>query len=859
MGKEDMGQQNTIGLLWAIGPDGLAHPAQIVNGRVLVDCTITLGDVNVNVKTVNVKDYTDIRGIVAGNYDGFTDPPTPPENPVNLTAAQIHALFDKDDTTTYYLEQTHGMIITFKTPNYVYDLEVVDANGQDVEGEFYPIYTDGRTPLLIKRVTSLKVEAKLSGFIFVNRGGAVTLSKIIVREFEDSRVNAPKWQPLNVNELGEVVWEDIDLVNSQCQDSFASDSFKEIAGHVMLLFDKQNIPMVNGNQFQIQIYFKRPISIGHLKLLGEQGIGILCEQWQAQGYFTDGTQFQYQAQMGCEGCKAQAVDLYLNKQVACFQLQAQNQEAELGIAELLMTIAHTVELSTHADQPADVQPLNEVTWADINLVQSPIQTDIFNGYFSGIPEARLLFDKSNAPTISAQQLNFWIYFKRPINIGQFKLTDFQNQALGPLMEGQWQAQFKFTDGTLYQEQHQSGEGEHLPPADIFLNKQVAWLQFQIQSTGGAMSIAECIMTIAHTVEISSDTENPVHVRNDDEVLFTDIDLAHSYFELAAGVGTHLPFDLNYLAARQFFDKVYPSTVAGITKFNLAFKKPMNAGYVKFIDSTTGLAYEVPTDQTWQATFYYTDGTEPLALTIEGGSYLHFYINAQLTSITLENVTETDPEGMDRGEVVITLFREVEISSSPTKPVYVVGAMIPNPLPVTGSVGVDELDGLEIEGGSAGVIDHFHRRIHGSKAYHFNHTFAGVGNGSTVRMHIKTPAALELHTDFTIVAVGNMDISIVEGSTFTANGTAKSVYNLNRTTPTATGASVWHTPTVLVPGTAIYAMTTPSGALGTSRLGAMVRNGTEIILAPDTEYTIDILNNSGVAADIFIAGEYYEEA
>ena len=79
----------------------------------------------------------------------------------------------------------------------------------------------------------------------------------------DSRVNAPMKQPLNTNELREVVWEHIDLDNSNLQTvEIAVGNYRDHYDIAKTMFDKNvNTGVPATLQFQIEQNFKKPVNI----------------------------------------------------------------------------------------------------------------------------------------------------------------------------------------------------------------------------------------------------------------------------------------------------------------------------------------------------------------------------------------------------------------------------------------------------------------------------------------------------------------------------------------------------------------------------------------------------------------------
>ena len=88
-----------------------------------------------------------------------------------------------------------------------------------------------------------------------------------------------------------------------------------------------------------------------------------------------------------------------------------------------------------------------------------------------------------------------------------------------------------------------------------------------------------------------------------------------------------------------------------------------------------------------------------------------------------------------------------------------------------------------------------------------------------------------------------------------------VPNLNRASSKTSALSAWHTPVVDAYGTQLREVIIPGGTLvlppGGSDDGP-ARFGTEIIMAPDKTYLLEVENASAVSADVGIEMGFYEE-
>ena len=161
-----------------------------------------------------------------------------------------------------------------------------------------------------------------------------------------------------------------------------------------------------------------------------------------------------------------------------------------------------------------------------------------------------------------------------------------------------------------------------------------------------------------------------------------------------------------------------------------------------------------------------------------------------------------------------------------------------------------------------VIDEPHKMIHEGFMYKAWHKFSAVADAASVYVHIKVPAAVFPHFhDFTVaVGAGDVDISVFEGPTTSADGTALTERSLNRNgTVDASDVDLYHTPTVSADGTEIRSTWIPPTAagVGNSDSGALEDADYEMLLKPSTNYLVKITNNSGGSIDIHCKTYWYE--
>lgn len=159
-----------------------------------------------------------------------------------------------------------------------------------------------------------------------------------------------------------------------------------------------------------------------------------------------------------------------------------------------------------------------------------------------------------------------------------------------------------------------------------------------------------------------------------------------------------------------------------------------------------------------------------------------------------------------------------------------------------------------------VIDAVHVHTHEGSLYTVSHRFESIADNTSVYLHIKTAAGRNNHTNFSITASGYCDVFLYESPTLSSNGTAKTIYNNNRSSTKTSSTLAYYSPTVSAVGTELFTTLLPGGSgfvtVGASG-GSPVRGGTEWIFDQSRSYLISGKNTSGAAADITISVSWYE--
>lgn len=155
-----------------------------------------------------------------------------------------------------------------------------------------------------------------------------------------------------------------------------------------------------------------------------------------------------------------------------------------------------------------------------------------------------------------------------------------------------------------------------------------------------------------------------------------------------------------------------------------------------------------------------------------------------------------------------------------------------------------------------IITTPHHMIHEGKGFIASNYFADVADATNALLRILVGANKELHATLSVAVQGNGDLKISEGTTYTNNGTAVTIYDKNRTTGNASDALCYHTPTIDAFGPTIFRSHVPGGTKQRA-LGSVRTNGEEWILKKSTDYLFRFTNRGGDDMDISIELEFYE--
>jgi len=154
------------------------------------------------------------------------------------------------------------------------------------------------------------------------------------------------------------------------------------------------------------------------------------------------------------------------------------------------------------------------------------------------------------------------------------------------------------------------------------------------------------------------------------------------------------------------------------------------------------------------------------------------------------------------------------------------------------------------------IDVPHNRVHVGDMYSVCHLFTSVGAAASVDLLIRVGANKDLHFLFSVSAGAEAYVRFYEEPTITTNGTAITIFNMNRCSSNTSDATAYHTPTLGAVGNQICVDLIP-GAIKNKDVGGTIRHDTEWILDENKDYVIRVTNNGQSAEPVAIQCEWYE--
>ena len=138
----------------------------------------------------------------------------------------------------------------------------------------------------------------------------------------------------------------------------------------------------------------------------------------------------------------------------------------------------------------------------------------------------------------------------------------------------------------------------------------------------------------------------------------------------------------------------------------------------------------------------------------------------------------------------------------------------------------------------------HKYIHQGKAFEASIETASIAASGTYKIRYKTGTTKYNHSRPTVVysTANIIKVSFYEGATFSATGTAITVFNKNRISTTTSTAIVAKGATTSANGTLLFSYIVGTGGSPTSRSGGQAAGTVdEYVLKQNTEYCIVVEN------------------
>jgi hypothetical protein len=141
------------------------------------------------------------------------------------------------------------------------------------------------------------------------------------------------------------------------------------------------------------------------------------------------------------------------------------------------------------------------------------------------------------------------------------------------------------------------------------------------------------------------------------------------------------------------------------------------------------------------------------------------------------------------------------------------------------------------------MDYEHHEIHVGDAFYFT-DIATVNNGNVREYIMVTPNTTKwCHLVWEISGTLITTVEIFEGTTTSDNGTEITIYNRNRNNGTSSTMNAYHTPTITLDGTKLYAEKFGVSGGNSIRIGGVVRSAQEVILKQNTKYLFRVTSGS----------------
>lgn len=160
-------------------------------------------------------------------------------------------------------------------------------------------------------------------------------------------------------------------------------------------------------------------------------------------------------------------------------------------------------------------------------------------------------------------------------------------------------------------------------------------------------------------------------------------------------------------------------------------------------------------------------------------------------------------------------------------------------------------------GAAVTIPVVHHEVHEGETFTASIFSLANASGVDISMLLRTGSTRYGHLTFTTTGGGNAQVRLLENPTVSADGNALTERNMKRYSTETPEIAAYGNPTY-VEQAVLTSFLLPGGRGGNAQ-GGVVRQNTEWILSPNSDYVIELTNIAGVNQPLSIVAQWYEES
>lgn len=151
----------------------------------------------------------------------------------------------------------------------------------------------------------------------------------------------------------------------------------------------------------------------------------------------------------------------------------------------------------------------------------------------------------------------------------------------------------------------------------------------------------------------------------------------------------------------------------------------------------------------------------------------------------------------------------------------------------------------------------HTKVHQGKLFAVGYGALGVAAAGNIDILFRTPVGFTAHIYIKIACGGDAAFLMYEDVVVSADGTALTIQNHNRTSSNTCGCTAYNTPTITSLGSLVWTEYIPGGS-GVSSPGAVQTISTEqVVLAADRDHLFRVTNLSASAETMQITFSFYQ--